>query len=129
MADTDPAFRAEDSVPEQPHRQQCQQASAPGPGNVIDELVVVDLGEEEHGRQAGGDVVDLLGMKADILGVQRGRVNLKNRNRTQHQHQAEQHPVEIAIAEEAAHRHYCPLPAEVVAIALLLLGAGAVLGA
>ena len=106
----DPAARAQNLLAHRQHRNQRHQADSVGPGNVIDQLVVVDLGKDEHRRQPANDPVDLLGMEAGVFGVQRGRVNLKDRNRAQHEHHGEQRPIEIAKAEEAAHRIYCPFP-------------------
>ncbi len=105
-ADADPALCAQHLVSHQLDRHQRQQADAVGPGNPIQQPVIVDFGEEEHGRQAAGDPKQLLGvnMEIGVLGVQRGRVDLEDGDRAERQHHAEQRPVEVAKAQEAAHQ-------------------------
>ena len=44
VADADPAPRAEDLVAEDLDGDQREEADAVGPGNIIDQVVVVDLG-------------------------------------------------------------------------------------
>ena len=110
MSHADPALCAENFVSEDAYSHKGHETGAIGPGNVIDELVVVDFGEDEHGQQSNGDVVSLLGMESGVLCVQRGGINLKHRNGAEKQDQAEESPVEIAKAEDAAHRGLLSLP-------------------
>ena len=94
-ADSDPALRSQHLVPHQLDGQQRQQTDSVGPGNQVDQLVVVDLREEKHRCQPAGDPVKLLGVEAHapwnpylliveeagvagVFGVQRGRVDLEH---------------------------------------------------
>ena len=82
-ADTDPAPCAQHLVSHQFDRDQRQQEDAVRPGNPVQQAVIIDLGEEEHGHQTAGDPEQLLGVEAGIFGVQRGRVDFKYRDRAE----------------------------------------------
>ena len=84
VADLDPAPRTQHLDAEDPHRNQRQQAHPIGPWGEVDQLVVVDAGKDEHGYQPARDPVDLLGVEAHVLGVQRGRVDLQHGKGAEH---------------------------------------------
>jgi hypothetical protein len=102
--------------------------NAIGPGHEVDELVVVDPGEDEHGHQAARDPVDLLGVVAGVLGVQGGRVDFEHRDGAEQQHQAQQGPVKVAKAEHAAHG-YRPFPSPAPVLAMAGCGSGTMVAA
>ncbi len=85
-------------------RGQRNQEESIRPRSEVNQLVVVDLGQQEHGSHPPGDPVDLLGVEADVLGVQGGGINLQHRNRAEHEHDEQESPVEVAEAQEAAHQ-------------------------
>ncbi len=61
----------------------------------IDQPVVVDGGKDEHRDQATDQPEDLLGLKTDKLGVQRGAIDFKNADGGKQQDHAQEQPVEI----------------------------------
>ena len=99
-----PAFGAHGPVANEPNSQQRKQTGSVKPGNKIQEAVIVDFGDEKHGRKTGGDKKDLLKMVAGVLGVYGGRVDFEDRDRAEQENHAQQQPVEIAKAEKTAHQ-------------------------
>ena len=104
----DPAASAEGLVADAGHQHghQREQEESVKPGGKIDELVVVDFGEQEHGHQAAADVKELLFVEVavGVLGVEGGGVDLHDGDGAEQEHHQQQAPVEIAKAHEAAHQ-------------------------
>ena len=81
---------------EDKHPDQRDQAEAVNPVHPLDQTVVIDQREDEHRRQTAQQPEDLLGLKADELGVQGGAINLEDADDRKQHHQAQEQPIEIA---------------------------------
>ena len=88
------------------HGHQSEQEESVKPGGKIDELVVVDFGEQEHGRQAAADVKELLFVEVavGVLGVEGGGIDLQDGDGAEQEHHQQEAPVEVAKAHETAHQ-------------------------
>ena len=74
----DPAARAEDLMAEDADGDEGNETDTVGPGRPVEESMVVELGEEEHHDDAAADVEELLGVEADVLGVERGGIDFED---------------------------------------------------
>src|SRR5947209_20172227 len=105
--DLDPAPGAQHLGADYLHGDKEDDENSIGPRNPVDEPVVIDPGEDEHGDQASRYPKKLLVVEVGIhvLCVQGGGIDFQHGNGADEEYQREQAPVEVAESQEAAHQN------------------------
>src|SRR5262249_24477395 len=96
-AEVNPATSAEDLLADKFYGDEREDAYPIGPGDDVDEPVVVDHRDQEHQQKADGEEAELLVIEAVKFGVQGRGLDLKHADDGEDTDEAQQDPVEVAI--------------------------------
>ncbi len=97
----DPAPAAHNPLTHQKNRHQRHQTKCIYPMHYVDEPVVVDKRQNEHGDQTAKQPEHLFGVEADKFRVQGGAIDLKDADDREQQDEAQEQPVEIAKGDRS----------------------------